>query len=96
LLEGVKRMRESKTYQAILRKGRNEGLIETRNAALFEGRVIQAQRLVLLQGEIRFGPPVDATRNDINAIRDLERLERIVLRLLDASIPDWKSLLTTL
>jgi hypothetical protein len=85
---GVHDMQESTTYQAILREGRNEGRIE--------GRVSEAQRLLLLQGEIRFGTPDEATRSDIEAICDVERLERISKRVLDASISDWNSLLGTL
>jgi predicted transposase YdaD len=100
LLEGVHNMQESTTYQAILREGRNEGLIEGRNEGLIEGRnegrVSEAQRLLLLQGEIRFGRPDEATRSDIEAIRDVERLERISKRLLDATIADWRGLLSTL
>jgi predicted transposase YdaD len=84
LLEGVSNMQESTTYQAILREGRNEG------------RVSEAQRLLLLQGEIRFGRPDEATRSDIEAIRDVERLERISKRVLDATVPDWNGLLGTL
>jgi predicted transposase YdaD len=104
LLEGVQNMQESTTYQAILREGRNEGLIEGRNEGLIEGRnegliegrVSEARRLLFLQGEIRFGPPDESIRHDIEAIRDVERLERISKRLLDASIRDWQGLLGTL
>ena len=42
-------MQESTTYQKILREGRDEGLKE--------GRITEAQRLLLLLGEIRFGVP---------------------------------------
>jgi len=87
LLEGVQKMQESTTYQAILREGRNEGLIE--------GRITEAQRMLLLQGEVRFGAPEEATRNAIEAIRDLECLERMSKRILDASIGDWDGLLDT-
>ena len=72
-------MQESTTHQAILREG------------LFEGRVGEAQRLLLLQGELRFGAADDATRSDIEAIRDVERLERIMKRVLDTSVPDGLS-----
>jgi predicted transposase YdaD len=100
LLEGVQNMQESTTYQAILREGRNEGLIEGRNEGLNEGRnegrITEAHRLLLLQGEIRFGAPDEATRIDLEAIRDVERLERISKRLLDANIRDWNELLGTL
>ncbi len=87
LLEGVQNMRESTTYQAILKEGRSEGLIE--------GRVGEARRLLLLQGEIRFGPPDETTRDAIEAIGDLDRLERIGRRVVDTSVNDWESLLGT-
>ena len=87
LLEGVQNMKESTTYQAILREGRNEGLIE--------GRVGEAQRLLLRLGEIRFGPPEEATRAAIEAIRDLDRLERMSDRVLDVTIGEWDELLST-
>jgi len=80
-------MRESTNYQAILRKGRNEGLIE--------GRVSGAQRMLLAQGEIRFGTPDETTRSAIEAIRDIERLERMCLQILDTNIHDWEGLLAT-
>jgi hypothetical protein len=62
---------------------------------LIEGRVSEAQRLLLLQGEIRFGSPGETTRNAVAAIRDLERLERMSTRVLDAGIHDWDELLET-
>ena len=88
LLEGVQNMRESTTYQATLREGREEGLNE--------GRVGEAQRLLLRLGGIRFGPPDETTRAAVEAIRDLDRLERMSDRVLDMSIHDWNGLLGTL
>ena len=44
LLKGVQNMRESTTYQAILREGLNEGLIVGRNEGLIEGRVAASPR----------------------------------------------------
>jgi predicted transposase YdaD len=87
LLEGVQNMRESTTYQAILREGRNEGLIE--------GAVRELQRVLLIQGEIRFGAPNERIRNAIEEIRDLEHLERMSRRLLDTNLHDWEGLLDT-
>jgi predicted transposase YdaD len=87
LLEGVQNMRESTTYQAILREGVNKGL--------FEGRVSEARRLLVLLGEDRFGAPDEATRTAIEAIRDLERLERMSRRTHDPNIHDWADLLDT-
>jgi predicted transposase YdaD len=99
LLEGVQTMRESTTFQWILKEGRKEGLIEGRNEGLIEGRnegrVSEAQRLLFLQGEIRFGTPDERIRGDVEAIRDIEHLERLSRRLLDANIHDWDSLLGT-
>ena len=93
LLEGVLNMHESTTYQAILREGRNEGLNEGRNEGLIEGRLSEARRLLLLQGEVRFGAADEATRRQIEGIRGVERLERIIRRVLDTNVSDWKALL---
>ncbi len=49
--------------------------------------------LLLLLGEDRFGAPDEATRTAIEAIRDLERLERMSRRLLDPAINGWAELL---
>ena len=76
-------MKESSTYQAILTEGRNEG------------RVAEAQRLLLRQVAIRFGPPDEATRAAVEATRDLDRLERMSDRLVAPSIQDWEALLAT-
>ena len=83
LVDGVYNMRESAMYQLILQEGRNEG------------RVGEAQRLLLRQGGIRFGPPDEATRAAVEAIGDLDRLERMSDRIVDLSIHDWNGLLDT-
>ena len=83
LLEGVQNMRESTTYQAILTEGRNEG------------RVGEAQRMLLMLGETRFGEPDEANRGAVKAILDVERLERMTKRVLDTNIQDWNGLLGT-
>ncbi|MGO8899536.1 MAG: hypothetical protein ACLQU5_14500 [Isosphaeraceae bacterium] len=77
LLEGVQNMHESTTYERILR----------------DGRITEAQRLLLLQGEIRFGVPEARIRSAIEAIQDIERLERMSKGILDADIHDWDGLL---
>jgi hypothetical protein len=81
LLEGVQNMRESTTYQAILREGRQEG------------RVKGEQALLLRLGTKRFGEPDAATFAAIEAIQDIDRLETIGERMLDPSIRDWDDLL---
>jgi hypothetical protein len=77
LLEGVQNMHESTTYEKILR----------------DGGIAEARRLLLLLGEIRFGVPEARTRSAIEAIQDIERLERMSKRILDADIHDWDGLL---
>ena len=72
-------MRESDTYLAILDEGRDEGREEA------------MKKMILLQGQERFGSPEEATRAALSAISDLERLEHLALRLLDVST--WEELL---
>jgi hypothetical protein len=83
LLEGVMNMQESTTYQAILREGRTEG------------RVAEAQRMLLMLGETRFGVASETMRSAVEAIHDVERLERMTRRILDMNVEDWNGLLGT-
>jgi predicted transposase YdaD len=69
LLRGVRDMKESSTYQAILD----------------EGSMTEARRLLLLQGTERFGPPDARTRRAIERARSIGRLEKLMLRLLTVS-----------
>jgi hypothetical protein len=69
-------MEESATYQYLLNKG----------------AVRQAIKIVLRIGTQRFGSPPDAqTVATINAIPDLEHLERLMDRALEVS--SWQELL---
>jgi hypothetical protein len=77
LLQGVQVMRESTTYQKILRDGRVEG----------------KQELLLRLGTKRFGQPDAATSASIEAIRDIDRLEALGDRLLDPVVESWDDLL---
>jgi predicted transposase YdaD len=90
LLEGVANMQESTTYQALLKQGRDEGLIEGRN----EGRVREAQRILVRQGTKRFGESDGAVLAAIEAIEDIQQLEILSERILDPDVRDWKSLLS--
>ncbi len=87
LLEGIQNMQESTTYQAILKEGLDKGVSE--------GRVSEAQRLLLMLGETRFGEADEAIRRSVEAILDLERLERVTRRILDSKVQDWNGLLET-
>jgi hypothetical protein len=78
LFEGVRTMdllQESSSYQLILE----------------EGGIKEARKIVLRLGRIRFGTPDEMTRETIEAIDDLDRLERLSERLLTAS--SWAELL---
>ncbi len=81
LLKGVRTMKESTTYQAILAEGRAEG------------QAVEARKILLHLGGKRFGPPDVRTRTAIEAIADVERLEQLTERLLDVS--SWEELLAT-
>ena len=107
LFQGVINMRESSTYQAILKEGlqegRNKGLLEGReegrNQGLAEGlaegrnegRMQEARNILLMLGEQQFGKPSARVRQAISAITDADTLEQMVKRLLKAS--DWNDLL---
>jgi len=79
LLRGVLSMKESTTYQLILQEGQ------------VKGALAEAQKLLLLQGEKRFGPPDADTLAALCGINDVARLEELWVRLLDAR--SWQDLL---
>jgi predicted transposase YdaD len=83
--QGVTAMRESSTYQYILEEGRVEGRIE--------GRAQEARRILLRQGRKQFGAPDAAVQAALEAITDLDRLERMSERLLE--VRTWQDLLAT-
>lgn len=70
-------MRESDTYLAIMDEGSER----------------QAKKYILQLGLARFGPPADAITLRLDGIADLERLDRIHGRILEAR--DWEDLLDT-
>jgi hypothetical protein len=69
LFQGVRAMRESVTYMAILEEGRVEG----------------TRKLLLRMGRVRFGEPDATTQAALQAITDPEQLERLGERLLSVS-----------
>jgi hypothetical protein len=75
-------MEESATYQAIVGQGLERGLEQ--------GRTVEAREVVLLQGEVKFGPPDEATRAAINTITDLGQLHDLLVRLVGAA--SWQEL----
>lgn len=100
LLRGVRAMKESTTYQAILEegaaKGRAEGRVEGRVQGWAEGeakgRADEARQLLLRVGRKRWGTDPDAkTLSTLQAIQELPQLEQLTERILDVS--GWQELL---
>jgi predicted transposase YdaD len=83
LLQGVRRMKESVTYQAILEEGIEKG---QESGALNEGR-----RMLLLAGARRLGTPSVEVTETVERIRSRERLEQLVQRVFD--VETWEELL---
>jgi predicted transposase YdaD len=79
LLRGVRSMKESVTYQAILKEGREEGREE------------EALRILLALGTKRFGKPTAKIRRSLAQITDRERLEDLATQILD--VRSWADLL---
>lgn len=86
LLQGVRGMKESTTYQAVLAEGRAEGRVE--------GRVEGARRVLLIQARKRFGPPDARTQATIDALSDPQQIDRMAERLMD--VTSWTELLAEL
>ena len=82
----VRSMKDSVSYQTIFREVREESL----NEGVEKGRAQEARRMVLRQGERRYGSPSEAVRLAFEAL-SLSRLEELGLRLLDAE--SWDELL---
>ena len=77
VFRGVRVMQESDTYLAIIDEGREK----------------QAKAVLLRLGAKRFGPADDSVQAGLNAITDLERLDRQIDRLQEAA--SWQDLLDT-
>lgn len=79
LLQGVRGMKESTTYQAIAEEGRAEGRVE------------EARELLIRLGSPSLGVPDDTTRRQLQAIVDLSRLHEMLDRM--RTVASWSELL---
>jgi hypothetical protein len=86
---GLVEVKDSTTYQKILRDGRAEGLAEGRT----KGHIEEARRIVLRRGTKRFGEPEAAVLAELEDIGDINRLEDLIERSFDADVRDWDGLL---
>jgi predicted transposase YdaD len=98
LLQGVRNMKESTTYQAILEEGEARGLargLETGlETGLLEGKATEARRILLRLAHKRFGMPSAAILATVEAIADVGRIEELTEKVLDAK--SWDELLAGL
>jgi hypothetical protein len=83
--------RDSTTYQAILRKGRQQGWAQAREDARLTG----GKRLLIRVGTKKFGEADGASLAIIEAIRDFEKLEALADRMMEPGVRDWNELLQT-
>ncbi len=95
LLQGVRGMKESVTYQAILQEGKAEGLAlgEAKGIVMgkAEGKAEEARRLLLLLGRDAFGEPSGAVQAAIRAVTDVQRLEQLAIQVKNAA--SWDELM---
>jgi predicted transposase YdaD len=80
LLKGARQMKDSVTYQAIVKEGKAEGKADGERAALV--RI----------GSKRLGPPTSEILATLEAIADAQTLERMIDRSLDAKT--WDEIVT--
>jgi len=86
-LQGVVTMKESVTYQAIIEEGMAEGLAK----GLAKGEIDEARKILLLQGRSRFGEPSPEVVAAVHAVTEVQKLEELTVRLLQAA--SWQELL---
>jgi hypothetical protein len=77
IFQGVRAMHESDTYLMILDEGKEK----------------QAKQDILIFGEEKFGPADDSVKAQLEGIRDLARLDRMVRRAVKAA--SWQEILDT-
>lgn len=87
-------MRESVTYQAILREGKQEGMREGMREGLREGlqEAVKALRSTLIElGQRKFGDPSPEILDQLGLIDETAWLESRLKRILD--VESWADLL---
>jgi len=89
LFQGVRKKRDSTTYQGIL----EEGFLKGRKEGKMKGRAEEAQRLLLHLGRKRLGDPDAAVKGSVHAISDVERLELLIDQITE--VASWQDLLQT-
>lgn len=83
ILRGVRAMKESVTYQAILREGKAEGKAE--------GALSEARKLLIRLGGRTLGEPDGSIRQTIEELSSLENLENLIEDIQE--VETWEELL---
>ena len=96
VLQGVRGMKESTTYQAILAegeaKGQAEGLAKGQAKGQAEGLLREARKILMRSGTKRFGAPDAASKSKIESLLDVNQLEDLIDRV--NSTGTWQELLS--
>jgi hypothetical protein len=87
-LRSMNLLKDSSFYQVLLKEGRELGLQEGERL----GQIKEARKLIIRLGRIRFGRLARENRAVLEAIDDLERLERLSEKVLTAT--SWADLLS--
>ena len=80
-------MKESVTYQAILREGRGEGIAEGKA----EGSLQEAKAMLVRLGQKKLGEPDAASQASIEAMDNVQQIELLAESLFD--VATWQQLL---
>ena len=87
LLRGIRQMKESVTYQAILQEGREEGIEIGEERGEVRGRIAEARNLIRRIGEKRFGTISPDFAQQLDSLGSLEELEQLGERLTE--VESW-------
>ena len=88
-------MEDSETYQELLQEGMAKGMAKGMQQGMQQGRMegekARSRAILLKMGGKKFGPADADTEVAVNAIDDLDRLDRLAVALLD--VTTWTELL---
>lgn len=88
IYQGVKQMEDSITYQMILNKGKNEGLITGRQEGRQEGQIQMGHVALISVLEGRFSVVSPSLQEAIQHITDINRLSRMLKAVHQTTTPD--------
>ncbi len=86
-------LEDSETYHELVQEGMAKGMQQGMQQGRLQGEKARSRILLLKQGGKKFGPADAATEAAVNAIDDLDHLDRLAVALLD--VTTWTELLAT-